>query len=40
MADFLKAIEVADHKVFPNTLESDARILGLLNNLEKLSAAK
>jgi hypothetical protein len=40
MADFLKAIEVADPKVFPNTLESDARILGLLNNLEKLSAAK
>lgn len=40
MADFVKAIETADRKVFPNTLESDVRILSLLNNLEKLSATK
>ena len=40
MADFVKAIEAADRKVFPNTLESDSRILALLNNLEKLSATK
>lgn len=40
MADFLKAIKAADRKVFPNTLESDVRILALLNNLEKLSATK
>lgn len=40
MADFLKAIEAADRRVFPNTLESDVRILALLNNLEKLSATK
>ncbi len=40
MADFVKAIEAADRKVFPNTLESDVRILTLLNNLEKLSVNK
>lgn len=40
VADFVKAIEAADRKVFPNTLESDVRILALLNNLEKLSATK
>lgn len=37
MADFVKAVEAADRKVFPNTLESDVRVLDLLNNLEKLS---
>lgn len=40
MGDFVKAIEAADRKVFPNTLESDIRILALLNNLEKLSVNK
>lgn len=40
MADFVKAIKAADRKVFPNTLESDVRILALLNNLEKLSVSK
>lgn len=40
MADFIKAIAAADRNVFPNTLESDARILALLNNLEKLSVNK
>lgn len=39
MADFVKAIEAADRKVFPNTLESDTRVLALLNNLEKLSVS-
>lgn len=37
MADFVKAIDAADRKLFPNTLESDVRVLALLNNLEKLS---
>lgn len=40
MADFVNAIGAADRKVFPNTLESDGRILSLLNNLEKLSESK
>lgn len=40
MADFLKAIEAKDRRVFPNTLESDVRILALLNKLEKLSVTK
>ncbi len=40
MEDFVKAINAADRKVFPNTLESDVRVLGLLNNLEKLSEYK
>lgn len=40
MADFVKAIKAKDRRVFPNTLEKDARILALLNNLEKLSAAE
>lgn len=40
MADFVKAIGAADRKVFPNTLESDVRVLALLNNLEKLSESK
>jgi len=37
LADFIKAIEVADRKAFPNTLESDVRTLALLNSLENLS---
>jgi predicted dehydrogenase len=37
MAEFVKAIDAADRTVFPNTLESDSRVLALLNNLEKLS---
>lgn len=37
MADFVNAIEVADRHAFPNTLENDAAVLKLLNNLEKLS---
>ncbi len=40
MADFVKAIEAADRKAFPNTLESDVRVLALLSNLEKLSATE
>ena len=40
MADFLKAIEAGDRKVFPNTLENDARILALLNSLEDMSATR
>lgn len=40
MADFVNAIMAADHKVFPNTLENDSRILALLNNLENLSVRK
>jgi len=40
MADFLKAIEIGERKWFPNTLEKDAQILALLNNLEKLSTTK
>jgi predicted dehydrogenase len=40
MADFIKAIEAADRKVFPNTLESDVLVLSLLNNLEKLCVAQ
>lgn len=40
MYDFVRAIEAADRKVFPNMLESDARVLALLNNLEKLSVIK
>lgn len=40
MDDFVKAVEAADRKAFPNTLESDVRILALLNNLEKLSLHK
>jgi predicted dehydrogenase len=37
MVDFLKAINQLDDALFPNNLESDVRILSLLNNLEKLS---
>ena len=37
IADFLKTIELKDRKFFPNTLESDARVLSLLKKLEKLS---
>jgi hypothetical protein len=37
MADFIKAVEAADRKIFPNTLESDVRVLALLHNLENLS---
>lgn len=37
MADFIKAVEAADRRVFPNSLESDVGVLKLLNNLEKLS---
>lgn len=37
MTDFIKAIAAADRHVFPNTLESDVRVLALLGNLEKLS---
>lgn len=40
MADFIKAVEAADRKVFPNTLESDVRVLALLHNLENLSGTK
>lgn len=40
MADFVKAVAAANRKVFPNTLESDVRILALLNNLERLSVTK
>lgn len=39
MIDFLKAINQLDGTLFPNNLESDARILSLLNNLEKLSGS-
>jgi predicted dehydrogenase len=37
MSDFVKAASAGDHRLFPNTLESDVRVLGLLFNLEKLS---
>jgi hypothetical protein len=37
MSDFVKAASVGDRRLFPNTLESDARVLDLLINLEKLS---
>jgi predicted dehydrogenase len=37
MSDFVKAVEATDRRLFPNTLESDVRVLALLNNLEKLS---
>lgn len=37
MADFIKAIAAVDHTAFPNTLERDARVLALLNNLETLN---
>jgi len=37
MADFVKAVLSGDRHLFPNTLESDARILGILTNLENLS---
>jgi predicted dehydrogenase len=37
MADFVKAASAGDRHLFPNTLESDKRILDLLINLEKLS---
>lgn len=37
MADFVKAIDAKNRKNFPNTLEKDAEILCLLNNLEDLS---
>ena len=37
MGDFVKAIKTADRRAFPNTLERDVRVLGLLNGLEQLS---
>lgn len=37
MSAFVKATSAGDRRLFPNTLESDARVLGLLINLEKLS---
>ncbi len=37
IADFVKAVSAGDRHLFPNTLESDARILDLLTNLERLS---
>jgi predicted dehydrogenase len=37
MADFVKAVSGLDRRSFPNTLESDVRVLALLNNLENLS---
>jgi len=37
MADFVKAASAGDRRLFPNTLESDVRVLDLLINLEKLS---
>jgi hypothetical protein len=37
MADFVKAAAAGDRRLFPNTLESDGRVLDLLINLEKLS---
>lgn len=37
MSDFVKAATMGDRRLFPNTLESDVRVLTLLNNLEKLS---
>lgn len=37
MRDFVKSIFAKNRHVFPNTLEKDARVLELLNNLEKLS---
>ena len=37
MADFVRAIEHSDPMLFPNSLESDARVLGLLSRLETLS---
>jgi predicted dehydrogenase len=40
LADFVKAIKAADRMMFPNTLESDARVIALLNNLENLSESR
>ncbi len=37
MSDFVKAVSMGDRHLFPNTLESDARVIALLHNLEKLS---
>ena len=37
MTDFIRSIEASDRKFFPSTLEKDARILSLLNNLEEMS---
>ena len=36
MSDFVKAASARDHRCFPNTLESDARVLNLLTKIEKL----
>lgn len=37
LLDFFKAVKCADQKLFPNTLDSDIRILNLLLQLEGLS---
>lgn len=40
MGDFIAAIQQQDKTRFPNTLEQDARVLGVLNSLELLSEGK
>lgn len=40
MADFIRAVDLAQRQLFPNTLEADARLLNLLNQLEKLSVTR
>jgi predicted dehydrogenase len=40
MADFVNAIKASNRNLFPNTLESDIRVLALLNKLEKMSDSK
>jgi predicted dehydrogenase len=40
MKDFIDAVNQRDRKVFPNTLEKDASILALLNELERLDKTK
>lgn len=40
MGDFVAAIQQQDKARFPNTLEQDARVLDLLNNLEYLSEGR
>jgi predicted dehydrogenase len=37
LGDFIRAVEASDPTLFPNSLEEDARVLGLLSTLDQLS---